>query len=251
MFYEPVKEQRYFERDRRYDSINWGDFGDIVQAWSRRIDGWYVDPVKVLLDRDLGRWQRRLLQWITGRRNPGHFAFTVMAISCLMIDTLSQYRFGKTTSNGWDFKQFVRDHLQNYAASLPANIWHYDDGHNSQGRELTDYADVLWHGYRCGILHQAHAPLYCGIVPGHSGPNFEPVDHAIYGPRAVNSISVPGTDCPVVSLCPEHLFDEVDRFLGAYVQQLVDPAPRHDTVRDHFKHKFQDNFGIDISTATL
>jgi hypothetical protein len=253
-FYEPVQSERFFERDRLYSAINWTDFRDILGAWERRIDGWYIQPIEVMLNRDLKRWKRWIVMKLTSRPKPGHFAFTVMSVTCLLIDALSQYRFGELSSEGIHFKTFVEGFLPSYGGALPVDLWHYDHKYSVNGKKLTKYSEVLWNGYRCGILHQAHAPLYCGIVPGNSAPQFEATNHAKYGNGASNPNSVIGADCPMANICPEHLFDEVRAFLTGYLRDLGDPNPIHDSahgLRTLFKKKFSDSFGIDIRASTL
>lgn len=251
MFYKPVKTERFFEKDRLYASINTADLKDIVSAWERRMKGWYIEPVEVMLNRDVKGWKKSLVAWIAKRPDPGHYAFTVMSITCLLIDALSQYRFGELASKGEHFKRFVEDCLFSYKGTLPQTTWHYDHSNSANGKRLMKYSEVLWNGYRCGILHQAHAPLYCGIVPGNFGPRMEPTNHAEYGPSAGNAATPVGSNCPTVVVCPEHLFDEVRKFLDQYINDLTTPNPIHDSLRLSFKKKFSDSFGLDITGATL
>lgn len=253
-FYEPVQSQRYFERKRLYSEVEWRDFRDILGAWGRRVKGWYIEPIEVMLNRDLTGWKGWLVKRLIARPNPGHYAFTVMSVTCLLIDALSQYRLGELASKGQHFKSFVEQFLPSYAGLLPTELWHYDHSYSTNGTRLTKYSEVLWNGYRCGILHQAHAPLYCGIIPGHRTPQFEATNHAKYGSGATNPNSTIGTDCPMTNVCPEHLFDEVRTFLAGYLRDLADPNPLHDSatgLRTLFKRKFSDSFGVDIFAATL
>lgn len=186
MYYEPVQFQRHFEKTNLYSAIDWYNFTEVVEAFDRRIRGWYIEPTELLISQS------------------GHYSFTVMAMTCLLIDALSQYRYGVLSSEGQHFKRFVKDFLPSYGGSLPSMICHYDLKYSTNGKPLDTYADVLWHGFRCGILHEAHAPLYCGINPGLLPPQFEATNHAKYGPVATSSN--PGANCPVVIIYPEHLF---------------------------------------------
>jgi hypothetical protein len=231
MFYEPVQAERYFEKGRRYYEIEWKNFAKVVEAFELRIRGWYIDPAELLI------------------RQSGHYSFTTIAVTCLLIDALSQYRYGVLCSEGRHFKQFVRDFLPSYNGTLPAPIWHHDHKNATTGRKLTHYADVLWHGFRCGILHEAHAPLYCGILPGVSPPLFEPANHARYASGAHSSVT--GADCPVVLIYPEHLFMEGKTLFYDYLNDLLDKASRHDKLRDDFKRKFTESFGVDLSISAL
>ena len=91
MHYEVVRERRYFDRDRRYSEINWVNLAAVVEAFEKRISNWYIEPARKLAEN-------------------GHFAFTVMAINCLIIDMLSQYTVGADeSSRKQTFKDFVRE----------------------------------------------------------------------------------------------------------------------------------------------
>jgi hypothetical protein len=132
---------------------------------------------------------------------------------------------------------------------LPVSIWHFDHKFYPTGKEMRAFAEVLWNGFRCGILQQAHAPLYCGIVPGKSPPVVEATNHARYAAGATTSLA--GRDCPVVVICPEHLFDEVMAFFTGYLRDLKDKSTQHDPLRTSFKAKFADSFGIDLTASTF
>ncbi len=180
----------------------------MVDAFEDRIRDWYIEPIEILLEKRLGQTLRKIVRWLASRQEGGHYSFAIASMTCLLIDALSQFRYGKLTSDGAIFKQFVKDDLRSYKVTLPNSILHYEDKHTPNGKELKELADVLWNGFRCGFLRQAHAPLYCGVVPGNSAPRIE-AKHATYGFRGGRS--QPGLDCPVVVLQPEHLFDEVWR----------------------------------------
>ena len=248
-FYEPVATERYFTRQRKYDEVerDRNDLGKMADAFEERIRNWYVEPIEVLLETRMSDWRKRLCRWLVRRQDGGHYSFTIAAMTCLLIDALSQFEAGLAEGTNGSFKAFVKQHLPSYGASLTPAI----DGYRppSKCQPLSNLADVLYHGFRCGILHQAHAPLYCGIVPGKSPPRVEYTRHAKYAAGAVNSTV--GSDCPVVVLYPEHLFDEVMAFFSSYLKNIKDKNPAYDAVRDKFKWKFSDSFGIDITAAVL
>jgi hypothetical protein len=254
MFYAPVQTERYFERERRYCDITWKHFPNTVDAFERRIRGWYIEPIEILLERRNKAWVKRFVRWLTGRQDGGHYSFTVMVMACMLIDTLSQFVRGKPEGTSGDFKSFVKQHLPSYSGSLSTAIDGYRPPRNPSSTIprydlLADIPAVLYQGFRCGILHQAHAPLYCGIVPGNNPPKVELTNHATYAAGAVNSVV--GTDCPVVVICPEHLFDEIMMFFGGYLRDLKDRSTTHDQLRACFKMKFADSFGIDLTASTF
>jgi len=232
MFYEPVTTNRFFEKHETYEGVDRDrhDLAKIIDAFERRIRGWYIEPIEYLFT----------------HHDPGHFAFAIMAMNCLLIDTLSQFETGEPEGTPDIFKEFVRLNLPNYSGSV--SIDHYRPGRASP-TALVDVADVLYHGFRCGILHQAHAPLYCGINPGTNPPQIEATNLAKYSVGATSS--VPGADCPVVIMYPEHLFGELMACFARYLTNLKDTNATYDPIRATFKKKFSDSFGIDIMAATL
>ncbi|HVA45032.1 MAG TPA: hypothetical protein VNH11_01490 [Pirellulales bacterium] len=247
MFYEPVPSERYFERDRKYAEINWTYFPGIVDAFERRIRGWYIEPIEILLERGVNRHVRRVVCCLANRHDGGHYSFAVMAMTCLLIDTLSQFQRGLLKATTSAFKAFVIHDLPSYNVTISPAIDDYGRGAGDP-KQLSNIADVLYTGFRCGILHQAHAPLYCGIRPGNVPPIIEPTDHAKYAAGATKSTV--GGDCAVVVIYPEHLFDEVMSFFAKYLSKLKDSDSKNNQLRDDFKKKFADSFGIDISGAS-
>lgn len=74
-FYIPVQNARAFRREKGYDMVDWSNFREVLNDFHGRMDDWYIIPAK-----ELGK--------------NGHFVFPVMAMDCLLIDTLSQYYYG-------------------------------------------------------------------------------------------------------------------------------------------------------------
>lgn len=254
-FYEPVIAHRYFTKSIKYDAVHAdrNNLSKMVEVFGARIRDWYIDPIEVLLESNVDGWRRKIARWLGKRDDGGHYSFAVAAITCLLIDTLSQFEQGVPEGTNQVFKNFVRRHLPSYGVSVVPAIDGYRPPQgttaNPRHQALADVADVLYNGFRCGILHQAHAPLYCGIVPGSNPPSIEATGLATYGSGA--SSSATGGDCPVVVVYPAHLFNEVMGYVQGYLSNLRDPDPRHDRLRDRFKTKFADCFGIDISCAVL
>lgn len=220
MIYEAVQANRYFDKDRRYSEIDWTKLDQIVDAFQKRIQDWYLNPAKEL-------------------SKNGHFAFSVMALNCLLIDTLSQFAFGKDSSEASTFKKFIRDKLPEYSAPLATAIKHKD---GKKEETLGDIADVLYHGFRCGILHQAHITLYGLINPGAAEP-------VLQQSAGYTKYKDSGADCPSVVINPLKLLEDVSQAFEAYVRDLKNRDPQHDLLRENFKGKFSKSFGVDISSS--
>ena len=219
MFYQPVQDQRLFKPGVLYSQIDWTSFQTIVSEFDSRIREWYLNPAKTL-------------QCISG-----HYAFPVMALACLLTDTLSQFHSGETQSRGDTFKNFVRQQFPEFAQLLPTPI---NRPGNPNPPTFTDFADVLYHGFRCGILHEAHITPY-GVLSGQNTI----LSCVPAGLTRYQS----GADCPTVVIYPKLFLDALEAFLATYVSQLLNTDAAFVGLRTNFKTKFTASFGIDITNA--
>jgi hypothetical protein len=186
----------------------------IVPAFMERITDWYIGPGSLLAS-----------DW--------HNAFTVMAIDCLLIDTLAQFEQGISESTGPIYVDYVRRKLPEFSPRLPAPI------KRPTRPDLLTGADVLYSGFRCSIVHEAHIPPYASINPEPGIVRYVASGHAIYAD---------GTDCTAVFVDPIRLFRKLESIFEEYIHSLLDPTQT--TLRSMFKRKFTSNYGIDISAAT-
>jgi hypothetical protein len=226
---QDTQKKRYFSAQVKYSDIDWLILDEILDAYRERIKNWYLDPAKELA------------------KNP-HFAFSVMALCCLLIDTLSQFVAGADSSSGQKFKEFIRTRLPaTYSRKLKTPIEHYDGSKRKKNQAAPDYileymSDVLWHGFRCGILHQAHIPPYGGVAPGTSDAAREISGAAKY--------KASGADCAGIIVNPFKLLEDLEEAFDAYFRELKDRDQKQDQLRENFKKKFSTSFGVDISTAS-
>jgi hypothetical protein len=228
MCYEPVPSERFFNSKQKYSDIVGQPLDVVIAAFEQRLRDWYIGPIDKL-KQDPEHWQ---------------FAFAVMAMNCLLIDTLSQFEAGSLASDREIFVKFIKCKLPRYACPLtsPLKHWYFDgQKHKHCSKDLTDSAEVLYHGFRCGILHQAHAPLYCGVAVGAT-----PIEQTIGQVKYAAVGGQASADCLSVSINPWHLFDELKTLFGCYIQSLKDADPKNDVLRDNFKKKFLDSFGVKI-----
>ena len=225
--YIPVQSARAFRRMTRYDQINWNNFSEVVDAFHGRIDDWYILPTKGLIN----------------HKDGGHYAFAIMALNCLLIDTLSQFYYGadRSPSERRDsfpessqakFKDYLVAQLSHRTGPLPTKI-------ESARGDLLTFEDVLYSGFRCGILHQAHAPLYCGIAGVTGVLEFEASGSTQYAD---------GRDCPMVVCFPQKLFEDIETAFLRYLVDLMNPDHVFSDLRRRFKAKFEDSFGVIINT---
>ena len=136
----PVANKRLFHRNAHYSDINRKDLSDVIDAFRARIVNWYIRPAQKL------------------RASSGHYSFNVVALTCMLVDTLAQYRYDLPQSNGPRFQ----DHAAIYQTLINPPIKYQFGG---ASRQITDYAMAVWVCYRCGILHESNVML-CGVISG-------------------------------------------------------------------------------------
>ncbi len=198
--YHPVLNTRYFTFDKRYSDINWNSFADVVEAYRQQIEYWYILPC---------------LELMKNR----HFGFPVVALTSMLVDTLSQYESGALNSSKELFKKFLRKNIPQTGVCFPAPI-------KTAKGEIKDGADALYHGIRCGILHEAHSAIYTTLT--------EQNDIIVYNPTGVATYD-DGSDCPVVSVAPNRYFEKVNAVASHYLNTLLNPNFTHDSLRQSFK----------------
>lgn len=209
-----------------YSDIDWTQLGDIVAAFKARLQWYYLDAADAL-------------------RNPRRqFDHVIMAICCLLIDTLSQFHYGRSSGNRSDFIGFLAIYIPAAHAPLAMNIRHQNDP--AQGlKTVSRLSDALYRGFRCGILHEANIFPYGALNTG-ALTTFEPAGLSEY-----DGTVVPVGPCPTVRIDPWVLCDSVRVALDDYCNQVLNPAVVYNLLRDNFRAKFRWSFGVDISAAIL
>lgn len=232
--HRPVQAERLFRPERTYAQITWGNFTEVVGEFRSRIEAWYLLPAKALAGN-------------------GDFAFSVMALNCLLIDALSQYRYGAQQSpseqqnncnkplesSHFKFEDFIIERLQELAAPVAPPI-RTGRVKNGQPVTLATLPEVLYTGFRCGILHEAHVALYGALSGQDKIASVEPTGLCTYADT--------GGDCPTVVVFPQKLLTALDDAFAAYLAELLNPDAGFDALRARFKEKFEDSFGVTIST---
>src|SRR6266496_2718372 len=122
--YKPVKSVRLFTKTVGYHQIDWNDWDDVIPRFRQRLLWWYVRPIQSL-------------------KRHNHRGFPVVALSCLLLDALSQYEHGLDMSDGRTFKSFVRKRMSKWcvAFATPIRVWNERTGKETKA---VDFADVLW-----------------------------------------------------------------------------------------------------------
>lgn len=112
------------------DTANSSDWYSAIEVLDARIKGRYLDPVDKLIEYE------EPIEPVKRR-----FGFTILAIDCLLIETLQAFIDGETNTRNKEKGMFV-----NFLTKRPSFSKHFKE------KELACrfYKDV-----RCGILHQA------------------------------------------------------------------------------------------------
>lgn len=219
--YKPIKSARLFTKKIRYDEIDWNNWPAVIRRFEQQLYWWYVNPIKRL------------------RKSSAHNGFAVVALGCVLLDAMSQYCAGIEQSSGQAFKEFVRARLPSHKGkfSVPIRVW---DERNGRERQAVDFADVLWNGFRCGILHEAHVPMYGRLWGVASVFEFNVRGYATYEDT--------GAPCPTVNLNPGPFADEVIDTFERFIDDLKHPSAQ---LRTNFRKKFLVSYGIDIGNEPV
>lgn len=219
MFHRPVPYGgRHFSKTIEYAAIDFTKMASVVPAFKARLTDWYITPGDLLSAGNDG--------W--------HNAFSVCALSCLLIDALAQFEQNK--SGRKVFIDFVKATFPIFAVPLSSPIERPPPENN-----IKTPAEALYFGFRCGILHEAHIPPYAQILPEPAIVRTQATGITKYGD---------GRACVSVILDPLKLFEALKTVFQQYTANLLDPDPALDLLRVNFKAKFTTSFGIDITAAT-
>ena len=133
----------------KLDDDDSDDWEKAIEIFELRIKSRYLEPVDLLVSEDQKRKP-------TERR----YGFTILAIDCLLMETLQAFKEGLEDTNGKSKRTF-----KNYLLNSP-NFSKYFRNDKEAGSFYKDF--------RCGILHQAEAMgswrvWSVGRLKGHTG----------------------------------------------------------------------------------
>lgn len=183
-------------------------------------DEWNI-AIEIFKDRINGRFLRvskKLLKECEGDESFST-AFSVMALNCLLIETLQQFYMGSDETPRPNKEAFV-----SFLMSSP----YFNDSHkNYQKRHKKelgngfnrDYAEKFYENVRCGLLHQAQTKKNAVL--------------SYYTPHMVDSETYDGWVLYDVKKITESLEKEFNR----YIERLKDPIQKE--VRDNFCKKWR------------
>jgi hypothetical protein len=210
-----------------FSDVDWTRLGAIVGAFKDRLQWYYLDAADAL------------------RKDSRQFDHVIMAIGCLLIDTLSQFHFGTPSGARTHFMNFLADFIPGLHVPLLNKIHHQNDP--GQGVKMVSrLSDALYRGFRCGVLHEANIFPYGALWRGAAMWDFELVGLSEYDGTGGAVGACPTIRCNAWLLC-----DSVRGALDAYCNRVLNPAVAYDLLRNNFKDKFKWSFGVDIAAAVL
>jgi hypothetical protein len=110
------------------------DWKKAIEIFSKRIKDRYVEPIDILIDQEKDK-----------KAIDRKFGFTILAIDCMLVETLQAFYEGLPNTKNISKKTFTNFLLksENFKSDFTQKI-------NGQSR-----ADKFYYDFRCGILHQA------------------------------------------------------------------------------------------------
>lgn len=122
-----------------------------VEVFQLRIQKWFFDTMRSL-----------------SKDTNEETNFVLTAISCVLIDLFSQYRYGEAQSSKASYTKFFEDYLseQNHKINPPIKSCNFRND-KWEEIEITSVAEGFYLGFRCGILHSARIMEYGRINRYH------------------------------------------------------------------------------------
>ncbi len=209
---------RYISSD-----LNGKNLSEIIEFFNTRIKAFYFTPGDVL--------KKDMLK----KRNNDN-GFMLIAISCIIIDMLSQYNRRLKTSSGGEFIQFLEEELPKFANTFKKSgkikFFYQKTIADEEDPAAGTFASYFYSGFRCGIMHNA-------IIMPYGG--FDRTKRLIIQESWTDSS---GTRL-VLGIDPIILFRRVRKIFDKYIKNLSAlKNAKYDTLRDNFRWKFLRDFGF-------
>ncbi|MCL4785389.1 MAG: hypothetical protein KJ070_01145 [Verrucomicrobia bacterium] len=214
---------RVLNRSQRYGNINWNNVASGATGFKLQLEHFYFAPTERLLEDDDG-------------------LFMAVALTCILIDTLAQYEDGAEHSTKGVFMSWLREWVPGARERLPVAI----ECSTGKGKilKIEDYAAAVYHGYRCGILHEAHPYMFCGIAGQYRAIKNQETTFTCHL-RGLTEYE-DGAPCPTVVVDATKFLSAVRHRFNAYFDLLVSGSPEGNRLMVNFNRKFRASHGIDI-----
>ena len=204
------------------NNLNGMDDKQVIDFFENRINYFYIKPAKFILKRIRRKWRNK--------KHTSNYGFVLIAFSSILIDTLSQYRYGQLISGRSIFKQFLRDYIPEFKNTFlkPGFIYEEDDMLKSpkKGNSI-DFAELFYKGFRCGVVHNGKILSYGGYV--YKQKSF--IEEFQWNDGKLDRL--------VMSINPVVLFRKIETAFEKYLDEL-----RNNLYKTEFYTKFKFDFGF-------
>lgn len=206
-----------------YRDLEGKSLNEVATAFHERHKAWYIEPIKLLASQK-------------DSKRPHGFVMT--AISCILIDILSQYHVGSEKHQENDYVKYVEglDPLFNQKIDPAIISFRFKDRlKKGPTEEIKHLAYAFYHGFRSGIVHGGRILEYGRI----SGPQVAPkiIQIRKWGEKSENQ---------EVAVSPELLFECVENRFMDYIKALTEG--NNLKLRQNFAKKFGLDFGVSLKT---
>ena len=219
IFTPQINPEKLYTKKVKYKDLTGLPFEQILREFNNRIQDWFINPVDALT---------------SNGEDIGHYGFPTTMTCCVLIDLLCQYREGSEHSTEKIYRKYL-EHLHgsfNYKLSRPIHSVGYK---NSLPYEviITDLAHAFYHGFRCGIIHNAKIMEY-GRING---------DPKI-APDVIQERKWDNDDTLIeVAVNPSLLFKGLKYKFESYLQELGNKE--NTDLRENFAKKFKQDTDVD------
>lgn len=199
-----------------YGDLKNKNYKEIVKFFDQRIRSRYFDVAKQLSER---------------KKHKSGDIFVVMILNCILIDILSQYRYGLESSNQKKYKEFIRNSLSQHNHPISPPFVSYQYFHSKWKKiEIKDIADAIYNGFRCSLIHSGIIAEYGRINQLHKN------DVIKIAPWKSDSTKRD------INVNPPLLLGALKDYFRQYVRQLRNS--KNTELSNNFKKRFQFEFGI-------
>lgn len=202
-------------------NIDWSNIDEVIDAFERRIQSWYLDPAEILID-----------------EMPGNGSI-ITNIGCILVDTLSQFRHGKDSHDAPVYKAFTEEHFPDFDHPMPKVIpSHLVVGSNY---DVDTVSEAFYSGFRCGLAHSGTILAFGGHSMGTDGELYK-ISFDREDSMAHCYDQETGEKYPFLIINPERLIAETESALNHYLEALRS-AGDEDPIRRNFAKKIEYDFG--------
>ena len=203
-----------FAPSARFGDLEGRTYLEIVEIFESRISGWYFDVAEAISD-----------------KIPG-YNFAVIILDSIILDLLSQYIYGASTSSESIFKRFFREYLGEYNHKIdpPIVSCYFNKRRQKWMREvIRDVADGFYHCFRCGVVHAAGVLEYGRMSSRYTGEIIKVIDWGD-GKKEINVNAV-------------ELLRRLRAIFNAYTTKLKNNEL---VLKHNFIEKFKLDYGVEI-----